>query len=123
MRETTEFLKYVLQGGANLDTDFIRGDIVEIPPEKSWARICMKKCGEKFICEIMYKCTGSLSYCYRVRPVSEAVRHLCAERKIDGITPRDILGSFDIHKDYIRIVSYNESFMPNEDAFDSMLEV
>lgn len=106
-----------------MDTDFIPGDIVEIPPEKSWARICMKKCGEKFICEIMYKCTGHLRDCYRVRPVSKTVRRLCVERKIDGVTAKDILGSFDIHKNYIRIVGYNESFIPSEDAFDSMLEV
>ena len=106
-----------------MDTDFIHGDIVEIPPEKSWSRICMKKCGEKLICEIVYKCTGSLRYCYRVRPISEKVRRLCVEGKIDGITAKDIFGSFDIHQDYIRIVSYNESFTPGEDAFDSLLEV
>lgn len=106
-----------------MDTDFVPGDIVEIPPEKSWARLCMKQCGEKFICEIVYKCTGSMRYCYRVRPVSKTVRQLCLDRKIEGITAKDILGSFDIHKDYIRIVSYNDSFMPSEDEFDAMLEV
>ena len=104
------------------DTSYLGyGDIVQVKSKESWSRKCKELCGQDFICMVLHQSDGDIApTCYRVIPVTEEVRKLCADHKLNGVNGAED-GAFDIYYGYLDLIEIAEPWFSETD-FESLLE-